>query len=287
MLTRLYQFLQMGQLDLASVVDILLLWFAFYQVFLLMRRTRAVQMAYGLLAFALLWLVTAPGGLLPLKAIHFLLGALLPYVAIAIIVIFQSPIRQALAWFGRLPWTQFRQSDKNVKIVEEIALAATAMGSRRIGALILLERGQGLRNFIETGIALDAIVSYDLLMNIFTPKTPLHDGAVIVSDGRIKGASCFLPLSTDPYISRTFGTRHRAAIGVTDETDAIAIVVSEERGVVSVAMDGQLKADLDTRALRAYLEEHWLGPRPVPLTTRALRTFRRRPGKSAPAEIVS
>lgn len=286
-MTGLRQFLQIDQLDLAALVDILLLWFAFYQVFLLMRRTRAVQMAYGLLGIALLWLLTAPGGLLPLKAIHFLLGALLPYVAFAIIVIFQTPIRQALAWFGRMPLRQFRQADKNQKIVEEIALAATAMGSRRIGALILLERGQGLRTFIETGIELDAIVSYDLLINIFSPKTPLHDGAVIISDGRIKGASCFLPLSTDPYISRTYGTRHRAAIGVTEETDAIAVVVSEERGVVSVAMDGQFKVDLDTRALRAFLEEHWIGPRPVPLTARALRAVRRRSDKSEPAEIAS
>lgn len=278
---RLYELLRVNQLrDLASVIDILLLWFVFYQAFLLIRRTRAVQMAYGLIAVVALWLLTSPGGVLPLRSVHFLIGTLLPYGVFAIIVIFQTPIRQALAWFGRVPFPRFRQVDNSGKLVEEIALAATAMGSRRIGALILLERDQGLRNYIETGIAIDAIVSYDLLLNIFSPKTPLHDGAVIVSDGRIKGASCFLPLSTDPYISRAYGTRHRAAIGVTEETDAIAIVVSEERGVVSAAIEGQFRADLDTRALRAFLEEHWIGSRPVPLTARALRVFRRHSDKS-------
>lgn len=267
-MTRLFEALQIQQLkDAASIIDLLLLWFIIYQLLLLIRRTRAVQMVYGLLALAVIYILTDPAGPgpLPLKAIHSLIGTLLPYAVFAIIVIFQSPIRQALAWFGRVPFGRWRQSNKEAtKIVEEIALAATAMGSRRIGALIVLERQQGLRNYIETGIALDALVSYDLLFNIFTPKTPLHDGAVIISDGRIKAASCFLPLSVDPYISRTFGTRHRAAIGITQESDAIAVVVSEERGVVSVAIDGQLRQDLDTRGLRSILEEHWAAARPAP-----------------------
>ena len=263
-MNRLVQLLQLEQLkEPTAIFDIVLLWFAIYQLFLLIRRTRAVQMVYGLLAVVVLFVITEPTGLVPLKAIHWVLGALLPYGVFAIIIIFQSPIRQALASFGRVPWGRFRQSERSRQIVDEIALAATAMGSRRIGALIVLERSQGLRNFIETGIAIDAVVSYDLLINLFTPKTPLHDGAVIVSDGRIKGASCFLPLSVDPYISRTYGTRHRAAIGITEESDAIAIVVSEERGVVSVAIDGALRQDLDTRGLKAILEEQWLGPRPA------------------------
>ncbi len=258
----LRHFLRLEQLtEWTSLLDIALLWFAIYQLLLLIRRTRAMQILYGLIAVVVITGLTNPAGPLPLRATNFLLSTLLPYGVFAIIVIFQSPIRQALAWFGRVPFGRFRQIDQSRKIIEEIALAATAMGSRRIGALIVLERSQGLRNFIETGIAIDAIVSYDLLINIFTPKTPLHDGAVIVSDGRIKGASCFLPLSVDPYISRTFGTRHRAAIGITEESDAIAVVVSEERGVVSVAIDGALRQDLDTRALRAILEEHWAGPK--------------------------
>lgn len=262
-MNRLIHLLQLDQLhEPTAIIDILLLWFAIYQLFQLIRRTRAVQMVYGLIALGLLFVLTDPTGFMPLKAVHWVLGTLLPYAVFAIIVIFQSPIRQALAHFGRMPFARFRQQDMSLKIIEEISLAATAMGSRRIGALIVLERSQGLRNFIETGIELDAKVSYDLLINIFTPKTPLHDGAVIVADGRIKGASCFLPLSTDPYISRTFGTRHRAAIGISEESDALAVVVSEESGIVSVARDGALKQDLNTRELKAVLEAHWAAPRP-------------------------
>ena len=260
---QLRQFLQIDQLaDPAAIADILLLWFAIYQAFLLIRRTRAMQMVYGLFALVLLFFVTDPAGILPLKAVHTVLGTLLPYGVIAVIVIFQTPIKQALAWFGRGPFTRRRPSEGGRQMVEEIALAAGTLAGRRVGALMVLERSQALRNFLETGIQLDAVVSYDLLINIFSPRTPLHDGAVIIGDGRVKGASCFLPLSVDPYISRTFGTRHRAAIGVTEESDALAIVVSEERGVVSVAVDGELRADLDTRRLRTFLEEQWLGPRP-------------------------
>lgn len=280
----MHRLLQIEQLrDPAAILDILILWFAIYQVFVLIRRTRAVQMVYGLLAVTILFVLTEPNGVLPLRAVHWVLGALLPYAVFAIIIIFQAPIRQALASFGRFTWNRFRQAERSRKVVDEVALAATAMGSRRIGALIVLERTQGLRNFIETGIELDAVISYDLLINIFTPKTPLHDGAVIISEGRIKGASCFLPLSVDPYISRTYGTRHRAAIGITEESDAIAVVVSEERGVVSVAMDGALRQDLDTRALKAFLEEQWASPRPPPRQNRDSRADARTTARATEA----
>lgn len=238
-----------------ELIDLGLLWFAIYQIMLLIRRTRAVQMVYGLLAVVLLWAMTGPYSPLRLQAVNWVLSKVLIYGAFVVIVIFQNPIRQALAQFGRNPFRRFRQQDSFEQMIEEIALACSAMGSRRIGALIVVERVHGLKNYVETGIELDAKVSYDLLINIFTPKTPLHDGAVIISENRIKGASCFLPLTTDPYISREFGTRHRAAIGVSEETDAVAIVVSEERGVVSVAIDGALHQNLDTRGLRGLLEE--------------------------------
>lgn len=238
-----------------ELIDLALLWFAIYQIMLLIRRTRAVQMVYGLLAVVLLWALTGPYSPLRLQAVNWVLSKVLIYGAFVVIVIFQNPIRQALAQFGRNPFRRFRQQDSFEQMIEEIALACSAMGSRRIGALIVVERIHGLKNYVETGIELDAKVSYDLLINIFTPKTPLHDGAVIISENRIKGASCFLPLTTDPYISREFGTRHRAAIGISEETDAVAIVVSEERGVVSVAIDGALHQNLDTRALRGLLEE--------------------------------
>ncbi len=238
-----------------GILDLAVLWFAIYQIMLLIRRTRAVQMVYGLLAVVLLWALTGLYSPMRLQAVNWVLSKVLIYGAFVVIVIFQNPIRQALAQFGRNPFRRFRQQDVRSQIIEDIALACSAMGSRRIGALIVLERAHGLKNYIETGIELDARVSYDLLINIFTPKTPLHDGAVIVSEGRIKAASCFLPLTTDPYISREFGTRHRAAMGVTEETDAVAVVVSEERGKISVAVDGALHQNLDTRGLRAFLEE--------------------------------
>ncbi|GAB4374606.1 MAG: diadenylate cyclase CdaA [Acidobacteriota bacterium] len=239
-----------------AIFDILLLWFAIYQLLVLIRRTRAVQMIYGLLAVFILWFITSPGSLLELPATNFVLTQLFIYGGFAVIVIFQGPIRQALAYFGRYPFARLRQQDASGEIIEEIALACSAMASRRIGALIVIERVQGLRNFIETGIEIDGRVSYDLLINIFSPKTPLHDGAVLISEGRLAAASCFLPLSTNPYISREFGTRHRAAIGITEESDAIAVVVSEERGVISAAIDGAFQQDLDARALRAFLERH-------------------------------
>ena len=239
-----------------SIVDILVLWIAIYQIILLVRRTRAAQMAWGLLAIVVMWWVTRSDGLIRLEAVHWVFGQLLLLMPIAIIVLFQQPIRQALTQFGKYPLRPWRPQDATLQVVEEVALACSAMASMRIGALIVFERGHGLRNYIETGIKVDAIVTYDLLTNIFTPKTPLHDGAVIIGEGRIRGASCFLPLTTNPYLSRTYGTRHRAAIGVTEETDAVAVVVSEERGMISGAVRGKFIEDLDTRGLRALLLEH-------------------------------
>lgn len=248
--------------DPREILDILLLWFVIYQVMVLIRRTRAVQMFYGILAIVALWMLTGEYGPLRLKAVNHVLSQVLIYGAFVIIVIFQNQIRQALAQFGRYPFLRFWQGqDHSSRLIEEIALACSSMASRRIGALIVFERVQGLRNYVETGIELDAKISYDLLLNIFSPRTPLHDGAVIVGDGKIKGASCFLPLTVDPYISRQFGTRHRAGIGITEETDAIAVIVSEERGTISVAIDGALSQDLDTRSLRDFLEEQLKGDR--------------------------
>lgn len=248
--------------DPLSLVDIVLLWFAIYQLLVLIRRTRAVQMVYGLVAVLVLWLITSPGSMLELSATNFVLTQLFIYGGFAVIVIFQGQIRQALAYFGRYPFARLRQRDPSSDMIEEIALACAAMASRRIGALIVLERVQGLRNFVETGIQIDGVVTYDLLLNLFSPRTPLHDGAVLIVGGRVAAASCFLPLSTNPYISREFGTRHRAAIGITEESDAVAVVVSEERGVISVAIDGAFHQDMDARTLRTFLQQHLGAERP-------------------------
>ncbi|UCF68384.1 MAG: diadenylate cyclase CdaA [Acidobacteriota bacterium] len=247
-------YFRFGQLsDPWAILQIALLWFGIYQVMLLVRRTRAVEMVYGTLAVVLMWWLTSPQGL-NLKAVNWVLSQLLFYGPLALIVIFQQQIRQGLATFGRYPFEHFRQQDSSRRLIDEVALACSSMASARTGALIVFERVQGLRNFVETGISLDARVSYDLLINVFSPRTPLHDGAVIISQERIQAASCFLPLTTDPYVSRKFGTRHRAAIGITEETDAVAVVVSEERGMISIAVHGHLHEDLDTRSLRRNLE---------------------------------
>jgi len=206
--------------------------------------------------------LTGPG-LIALSAVHSVLGNLLLYIPLAVIVLFQSQIRQALANLGRNPLSVFLPKRMEDNIIEEVSLAAVSLGSRRIGALVVIEREMGLRTFVETGIALDALVSYDLLMNLFTRRSPLHDGAVIIGEGRIKAASCFLPLTTNASLSRTYGTRHRAAIGITEESDAIAVVVSEESGDVSLAVGGAIVKGFDARSLRDALAEA-LAPRPEP-----------------------
>jgi diadenylate cyclase len=254
MLERLSAALHLQDLSLWALIDILVLAIIIYQLLLLIRGTRSANIVIALVALALAYVVTGRG-LIPLNAVHSLLGVLLLYIPLAVIVLFQNQIRQALANLGRNPLTALQSKRLEQMIVEEVTLAAVSLGSKRIGALIVFERGMGLRTFYETGIVLDARVSYDLLMNIFTRRSPLHDGAVIIADRRIKAASCYLPLTTNPNLSRTYGTRHRAAIGITEESDALAIVVSEERGIVSLAQDGKIVGDLNAGELKRRLLE--------------------------------
>ncbi len=235
-----------------ALLDIAVLALVVYQLLLLVRGTRAVQMMVGVAVVVLAHIFTGPG-LFHLPAVHSVIGDMLLYVPFAIIVLFQNQIRQALLQFGGNPLSALFPRRQPANVAEEVALAAAALASKRLGALIVLERSMGLRAFAQTGIRLDAVVSYDLLMNIFTPPSPLHDGAVIVSDGRIAAASAYLPLTLNPSLSRTYGTRHRAAVGITEESDAIAVVVSEERGVVSVAENGRLEEDLDAAGLEARI----------------------------------
>jgi uncharacterized protein (TIGR00159 family) len=223
-----------------------------YQLLLLLRGTRAAHLLLGVVALVLAHFLTGPA-VFPLAAVHAVLGTILLYIPFAIIVLFQNPIRQALIRVGRNPLTALLPRPRHEVLSEEIALAAASLASKRIGGLVVIERELGLRAFFETGITLDAVVSYDLLMNLFTRGSPLHDGAVIIADGRIKAASCYLPLTTNPALSRTYGTRHRAAIGITEESDAIAVVVSEQRGVISLTEAGQIVEDLDARMLAARL----------------------------------
>src|SRR5688572_8080550 len=191
---------------------------------------------------------------LQLETVNWVIRNLATYVVFAIIVLFQSDIRRAMAHFGRAPiFRYFERVQSTDETIEELVVTATNLASRRIGAIIVVERQIGLRNYIEGGIPLDAMVTYDLLASIFQPGTPLHDGAVIVQSDRIDAAACFLPLSVNPRVSRELGTRHRAALGVTEENDALAIVVSEETGAISLALAGALEREITPERLRDRL----------------------------------
>ena len=251
-------------LDLSAIIDILVVAFIIYQVLLLIRGTRAVQMALGL-ALVIVFFYLARGRL---PATLLLLRTILPYLGFAIIVVFQSDLRRALIRLGKTPFVSGFSSINRNEFYEGIVLAATTLAGRRTGGLIVIERDIGLKNYIESGIALQSLVSYDLLVTVFDPSVPLHDGAVIIQGNRIAAAACFLPLTVNPLLSKELGTRHRAAIGVTEETDAVAIVVSEETGSISFAADGNIERFLDADGLRIRLRETFdKKPRPEASST--------------------
>jgi diadenylate cyclase len=236
--------------SIRDLIDIGLVAFIIYRFLLLMRGTRGVQMTFGIVMLLLFYWVTR---FYRLTAIEWLLSNVLTYIVFAIIVLYQNEIRRGLANIGKTSfWGRHRRRADDG--FEEIVLAATTLASKKIGALIVIERDIGLRNYVESGITLDAVLTYDLLVTIFSPNTPLHDGAVIVQHNRILAAGCFLPLTLDPYLSKELGTRHRAAIGITEETDAAAIIVSEETGTISLAIGGNITRDLDGANLRTALQ---------------------------------
>lgn len=238
---------------LKNAIDIALVFIIVYVVLKLFRGTRAVPTLVGMVLLALLyWLAVAQD----LATLEFVLLSAVPYIGFTIIVLFQSEIRQALIYFGnrlRFPILRRQRGQLGDSIYDEIVLAATTLSSEKTGALIVVERNVGLRNLIDTGVALDAKITYDLLVTIFNPATPLHDGAVVVQNERIAAASVFLPLTKNPGVSRELGTRHRAAIGVTEGSDAISIVVSEETGLITFVEGGAVRRNLDTNALRGLL----------------------------------
>jgi diadenylate cyclase len=234
-----------------DILDIAIVAVVIYEFLKLIRGTRAVQMAAGSLVILLVFYLSQ---LAPLQTVNWLIRNLLVYVAFAAIVIFQSDIRRALAHLGRAPFFRLiARGDTGDETIEEIVTAASVLASHNTGAIIAIEREIGLRNYIESGIPLDGELTYDLLLAIFQPGSPLHDGAVMVQEGRIAAAACFLPLTVNPQMGRDLGTRHRAAIGLTEESDAVAVVVSEETGKISIALDGQLERDLTADQLRVRL----------------------------------
>ena len=235
-----------------DLLDVMLVSILIYELLLLIRGTRAMQMALsGGFLIALFFI----SQWLDLETVNWVIRNLATYMVFAIIVLFQADIRRALAHFGRAQFFKyFERSSSDDETVEELVVAATTLAARRVGAIIVIERQIGLRNYIEGGIPLDATVTYDLLTSIFQPNSPLHDGAVIVQGNRIAAAACFLPLSVNPRVSRELGTRHRAALGLTEENDAVAIVVSEESGAISLAMGGSLERGVEGAMLRRRLE---------------------------------
>ncbi|MFN7940940.1 MAG: diadenylate cyclase CdaA [Thermoanaerobaculia bacterium] len=233
-----------------DLVDLAVVAILFYNLLLLIRGTRAVQMLTGMFFVAGFYYLAK---LLNLVTVQTLIENFLIFLPFAVIVLFQQEIRRALANFGRGPFRPFGGREKIDQTIADTVRAATTLAERRVGALLVFERREGLRNFIENGIELDALVSYDLLVNIFEPDTPLHDGAVIVQGTRIAAAGCFLPLSASGALGKEFGTRHRAALGVSEETDAVALVVSEETGGLAVACGGELQHGLDASRLRSLL----------------------------------
>jgi diadenylate cyclase len=254
-----------------DLLDIALVSLLLYELLLLIRGTRAVQMALGGSLLLGLFFVSR---WLQLETVNWVIRNLAAYVVFAIIVLFQADLRRALAHFGRAPFFRyFDRASSTDETVEELVVAATNLASRRVGALIVIERQIGLRNYIEGGIPLDATVTYDLLASFFQPSAPLHDGAAIVQADRVAAAACFLPLSVNPRVSRELGTRHRAALGVTEESDAVAIVVSEETGIVSLAVGEELERGLTIDTLRARLRALVGGarrPEPAPLRSAEL-----------------
>ena len=247
----LTELLQRPAVSWYDVLDVAIVSILIYELLLLIRGTRAVQMALsgGFLIglfFVSRWL--------QLETVHWLIRNLAGYVVFAIIVLFQADIRRALAHFGRAPFFRyFERLESDDETIEELVVAASSLAARRIGAIIVIERRIGLRNYIEGGIPLDATVTYDLLASVFQPGSPLHDGAVIVQADRIAAAACFLPLSVNPRLSKDLGTRHRAALGLTEENDAVAVVVSEETGTISLVLGGGIERGVTPERLRSRL----------------------------------
>jgi diadenylate cyclase len=246
---------------LVDILDILIVAFLIYQFLMAVRGRRAAHILTGVLfLLAIYGSVTV----LHLELVRTTLGALMPYVPFAMVVLFQSEIRRFLSRIGGRQWLSMGGRLQKREFIEELILTMTQLRQERVGALIVIERDIGLRTFIESGVAMEALISRDLLLTIFFPGSPLHDGAVIVQGGKIAAAACFLPLTVKPAIARSYGTRHRAAIGVTEETDCLALIVSEETGNMSVAAFGELEANVSPERLKQRITHHLINRTAVP-----------------------
>lgn len=234
-----------------DAIDIMLVAFLVYRILLLIKGTRAFQVLLGLILLVAAYGVSR---FFELVTLNWILKEFLSSFIILVVVLFQSDIRRALAQMGKQHFWPFgAQYDGNVDRVDEIVRAAVALAGSRTGAIILIERTTKLKEHVEGGVAMDAVLGHEILESIFQPGSPIHDGAVVVQDARVALAGCFLPLTVRTDLDKKLGTRHRAALGITEETDAVALVVSEERGAVSIAVNGRITRDLDYGGLRKVI----------------------------------
>ncbi|WP_068677492.1 diadenylate cyclase CdaA [Oceanobacillus sp. Castelsardo] len=237
-------------------VDITLVWYVLYKLMMLIRGTKAIQLLKGIAVVLLVWAIS---NVFNLQTLQWLTNQAIIWGFLAIIILFQPELRRALEQLGR--GNLFSRSSKSeeeiiAKNIESIIESCKYMAKRRIGALITIEGETGIGEYMETGISVDGILTHQLLTNIFTPNTPLHDGAVIIKDGKIMSAACYLPLSESPFISKELGTRHRAAMGISEVTDALTIIVSEETGAISCTKNGELHRDINEETLEKMLNAH-------------------------------
>jgi len=230
------------------LIEIGILWFVYYGILIFARGTRGVYVLRGIILITLFFIVTKQLGF---ERINWILTKIFALSVLAFLIIFQQEIRRGLANIGQRRWSRFFL--KESEIIKEITTACFLLSKRKIGALIAIERETRLENYIESGIDIDAKVNSELLMTIFMPNTPLHDGGIVIAGERIAASGCLFPLTQNPKVSTMLGTRHRAALGLSEETDAIAVIVSEETGGVSVAIGGRLTHDLDRESLERVL----------------------------------
>lgn len=240
------------QIRLWDILDILLVTIIFYRLLVIMKGTKAAQMLIGL---GVLLSASLLSGYLELYTLNWMIQSFWAQIVIALIVLFQPEIRRALAQMGEARFLQAFTSAEELKSLDEIVRASVALANRKVGALIVIERDTDLKDFVEMGTPLDAKVSKEIILSIFYPTSPIHDGAIVIRGNRIVSAGCFLPIALSQEVSKAFGTRHRAGIGLTEETDAIAIIVSEETGAISMAINGKLESHLDMGVLRDTLTE--------------------------------
>jgi len=250
---------------IVAAVDILIVAFVIYRVLLLIKGTRAIQMLIGLMLI-IVFFFASKEEYLDLATLNWVLDKFISYFIIIVVVIFQHDIRRGLAQVGRSPVFAGLSHVEESQFFEELTRACTTLSQRKIGAIIAIQRQGELDEFVEKGTELDARVTHELLRSIFIPthQNPLHDGAVIIQGGRITAAGCFLPLSMNPRLDKALGTRHRAGIGLTEETDAVVLVVSEERGAISVCLEGSITRNIDPATLRKVLQSIFRPPGKTP-----------------------